>query len=42
MARLTDAETTPGSLRNAFSTRPTQEAQLMPSTCSSWVRVATP
>jgi len=31
VARLTEAFSTPGILSNAFSTRPTQEAQLMPS-----------
>src|SRR6202035_3273687 len=32
VARLTDAETTPGVARIAFSTRSTQESQAMPST----------
>src|ERR1700730_18509579 len=32
VARLTDAETTPGVPRIAFSTRSTQESQAMPST----------
>src|SRR5208283_94356 len=32
VARLTDAETTPGVARIAFSTRSTQDSQAMPST----------
>src|SRR5580700_11371950 len=32
VARLTDAETTPGVARIAFSTRSTQESEAMPST----------
>jgi hypothetical protein len=32
VARLTDAETTPGVARIAFSTRSAQESQAMPST----------
>src|ERR1700704_3178881 len=32
VARLTDAETTPGVARIAFSTRTTQESEAMPST----------
>jgi hypothetical protein len=35
VARFTDAVVTPGTFSSAFSTRATQEAQVMPSTCSS-------
>jgi hypothetical protein len=31
LARLTSADSTPGTLASAFSTRTTQEAQVMPS-----------
>jgi hypothetical protein len=34
VARLTCAPITPGTRASAFSTRPTQEAQVMPSICS--------
>src|SRR3546814_18847136 len=33
LARLTLAAVTPGTFSSAFSTRPTQEAQVMPSIC---------
>jgi len=35
VARLTDAVVTPGTFSSDFSTRVTQDAQVMPSTCSS-------
>lgn len=41
VARLTVASVTPGTALSAFSTRPTQEAQVMPSTASSTVPAGT-
>jgi hypothetical protein len=41
VARLTVADTTPGTWRRAFSTRPTHDAQVMPSMRSSSVCCAT-
>jgi len=41
VARLTLASVTPGVALRAFSTRPTQEAQVMPSTTSSVLAVGT-
>jgi hypothetical protein len=41
VARFTEAADTPGTLSRAFSTRATQEAQVMPSTWSSTRRFGT-
>jgi hypothetical protein len=40
VAKLTEALTTPGTLRSAFSTLPTQEAQVMPPTEMSMAQVS--
>ena len=42
VARLTSALSTPGGLRSAFSTRPTQLAQVMPMIGSVSCAVTTP
>jgi hypothetical protein len=40
VAKLTEALTTPGTLFSAFSTRPTQDAQVMPPTEMSMLHIS--
>src|SRR5207253_5674456 len=42
VARLTDAPVTPGTFFNAFSTRPTQEAQVIPEIARDTVSLGMP